>query len=227
MYTLSITTFNRLAWTIESFAQVIDDERISEVILMDDASTDNSFHELRKTFNSVEKVRVIQQFKNRGMQGNKHSAVAHAKNPFVILFDSDNVLGVDYLDAIPSELNLRTIYCPSWAHPNFDYTAFSGLRFNRTTVNEHLGKPYFEQLLNTCNYVVPRDEYCRVYREDLSIKGSDTVYFAHLWLKAGNNFEVVSGMEYFHRVGPHSGWLKDAAYNIERGNQTLNEIKEL
>ena len=227
MYSLAITTYNRATWTIESFAQVLDDPRILEVVIMDDASTDGSFHELHKTFRLHDKVILVQQIRNRGMSWNKFSAVSRCTNSWVILFDSDNIIDKAYLDAIPEKLDSKTIYCPSFARPQFDYTAFSGFRFNKDNIKDRIEEPFFEQLLNTSNYLVPRDKYCRVYQEDSSVKGSDTVYFAHLWLKAGNWFEVIPGMEYFHRVGAHSGWLKDAAYNIERGIQTLKEIKAL
>lgn len=85
----------------------------------------------------------------------------------------------------------------------------------------------FEQHLNTCNYVVPANRYCEVFREDASVKETDTIHFAYLWLKAGNKFHIVPGMRYGHLVHPESGWLKNANYNIKKGHEIMKKMEGL
>src|ERR1051325_1420638 len=95
---LCITTYNRLELLKESYAQVIDDPRISEIIIVDDCSTEPG---IKEKVNSLAggKVKVFHQAQNRGMSRNKADAISYASNEWCIIFDSDNVIGPDYLDA--------------------------------------------------------------------------------------------------------------------------------
>lgn len=226
---LCVTTFNRVDLTIKSFEQVINDERIDDICVVDDASTDGSFEKLSKCFSLIDdKVRVIGQANNRGMSRNKADAIGYARNPFAIIFDSDNTISPEYLNAMEGmHLDNYTIYLPEFARNNFDYREFSGLTFDKRNIKDYLDRPLFEALLNTANYIVPVKEYCRVYKEDTTVMESDTVHFAYLWLLAGNQFHVVEGLQYDHLVHPESGWLKNAVYNSARGKQTIEQIRAL
>lgn len=124
---LAITTYLRYEMTVESFAQVIDDPRIDDIVILDDCSTDGSYEKLRDHFAGNKKVRVIRQAQNRGMLVNKFHAVGYCKNEWVALIDSDNVIGKSYLDAIFSitvypdllQLYKDTIYVPEFSKPTF------------------------------------------------------------------------------------------------------------
>lgn len=232
---LCITTYNRFELTIESFAQVIDDPRIDDIVILDDCSTDGSYEKLVNHFAGINKVRVIRQAQNRGMSLNKRDAIALAKNEWVIILDSDNVLGDNYLNAIesfgiyPGYHNLKpdTIYCPDFAKPEFDYRKFKGETFDRHNiidlVSDHMGNC----AINTCNYLVHRDTYLKVYQHNAGMKGTDTIWFNYLWLKTGYSFYVVSGMQYFHRVHSGSGFLADAGYNMMQAEKVRKMIMTL
>lgn len=229
MISLAITTYNRYEMTIQSFAQVIDDPRISDIVILDDASTDGSYEKLRDYFVGNQKVRVIRQAENRGMMENKKDAIGLMNYSWGIILDSDNTFGVDYLDALFKEPFFITncIYCPEWARPNFDYRAFSNITITRKNVNDFLPKPMFEQNLNTGNYFVHRDTYLKFYEYNKDIKETETLYFAYNWLKHGNAFKIVNGMQYDHLVHSNSGWLKNASYNIKKGEEIKQLIRDL
>lgn len=231
---LAITTFNRFEYTIESFAQVIDDPRIDDIVILDDCSTDGSYEKLRDHFSGNGKVGVIRQASNRNMSLNKRDAIALSKNEWVIIFDSDNVIEKDYLDALQVqwdwELKPGTtkhcIYCPSFAKPQFDYRKFQNQKFGGVKpVPAH--DDTFNCLLNTANYVVNRNEYLRVYEHNPEMKGTDTVWFNYLWLIAGNHFYVVPDMEYQHRIHSGSGFLQDADYNMKKSAEVRKLIMQL
>jgi len=232
MLSLAVTTYNRYEMTEQSFAQVINDPRIDDIVILDDASTDGSYEQLKKDFDNHPKVKVIRQAQNRGMSLNKRDAIALSKNDWVIILDSDNVIGSDYLDALESQwqfdlqLNKNCIYCPSFAKPQFDYRKFQGHKFGAARPIP-IKNDSFNCLMNTCNYVVNRNEYLRIYEHDSEMKGTDTVWFNYLWLKAGNSFYVVPGMEYFHRVHDASGFLQDANYNMKKSEEVRNLIAAL
>lgn len=233
--TLAITVFNRYDLLLESFAQVIDDPRIDEVLIMDDASKDEYWNKIKELPKFNDKIKVVRQLENRGMSYNKMSAIANSKNNWVIIFDSDNVIGKYYLNALEEEGELLTrfIYCPSWAMPNFDYRKFERKVFSIPHIfpdtKGSLGKrpdlndSMLNCLFNTCNYVVNRKEYLRVWKENKEMIATDTIYFNYLWLKEGNYFTVLPDMHYEHRVHKDSGFLQEVDYNMKKGE----EIKKL
>lgn len=229
---LAITTMNRFEMTIESFAQVIDDPRIDDIVILDDCSTDGSYEKLRDYFKGNEKVRVIRQAQNRGMSLNKRDAIALSKNEWALIFDSDNILGKDYLDALERQIYKEgsfhqfCIYLPSFAKPNFDYRKYSC-----RTYGVMQSPPVHEEaancMMNTCNYVVNRNEYLRVYRHNPEMKGTDTIWFNYLWLKSANSFYVVPEMEYIHRVHEGSGFMSDVDYNMKQSEKIKKMILAL
>jgi glycosyltransferase involved in cell wall biosynthesis len=225
---LCITTYNRFEFLPESFSQVINHPRISEVILMDDCSDQDIFNKIYALKDTHPKIKVFRQAKNRGMGRNKADAISYAQNEWCIIFDSDNVLTKEYVDSIPLELpSEKTIYQPSFAKPNFDFRKYAGESYRRFGVaNVFIKQPIFNTMLNACNYVVNRDEYLRVYQDNPEQCGADTIWMAYLWLQAGNAFYVVPGMEYEHRVHSGSGFLQDADYNMKKAEEVRKLIQQ-
>src|SRR3954469_23730640 len=107
MISLCITTYNRFDLTIESFRQVIDDPRISEILIVDDnskAEIFNLFSGMVSSDPNQAKIKLFRNFENLGMSRNKARAVELASNPWCIVLDSDNVIDSAYLDALPEYL---------------------------------------------------------------------------------------------------------------------------
>lgn len=244
---LAITTFNRYEMTVESFAKVLDDPRIDDIVILDDASTDGSYELLKKLCSK--KIRVYQSVYNVGMSRNKAAAIEQAKNPWVIIFDSDNIIGPDYLDAFWKdrlqhewafgvdnawpELHDETmhpknvIFCPSWAKPEFDYRKYEGFTVNVGDCKKLIKDDTFNCLLNTCNCIVNRDFYLKTYQYNPSHIASDTIWHAYNHLKAGGSFNIVPGMQYVHRVHKGSGFLQGVDHNMRMQAQVRKMIMEL
>lgn len=224
---LCITTYNRFELLKESYAQVIDDPRISEILIVDDCSNEPG---IKEKVNSLAggKVKVFHQAQNRGMSMNKRDAISYASNPWVIIFDSDNIIGPDYLDALEKvQLIEDTIYCPTFAKPTFDYRRYGALSFSKDHAKSYIKQDQFNMALNTCNYLVPRDNYLKIYKFDEEHIASDTIWFNYNWLKTGNSFYFVPGMEYEHRVHAGSGFMQDAAYNMKQSDIVRKMIMNL
>lgn len=221
---LAITTYNRFDFTIKSCSQVLHDPRIDDIVILDDCSTDGSFEKLVEHFKPWPHVRVLRQAKNRGMSFNKYSAIGYAKNPWCIILDSDNCIDGSYIDHLKLVNWIdSTIYCPSFAKPNFDFRVLSGAPpFGPDNISSYLRGKHGDKmnmLMNCCNYFVNRDEYLRIYKHNPEMKATDTAWFNYNWLLAGNNFYVVPGMEYDHLVHDRSGFLEDAAYNMAQADK--------
>lgn len=241
---LCITTYNRYEMTIESFAKVIDDPRIDDIVILDDASTDGSERKLADYFEDNEKVSVVHKIINQGMSLNKRDAISHAKNEWCIILDSDNIIGSDYLDAfyrdvtcIDSAINLKgnenTIFCPDFAKPKFDYTKYSNRDkmpygiYDFRNASTFIKEDGFNCLMNTCNYIVNRDFYLKTYQHNPEHIASDTIWHNYNHLKAGGMFRVIAGMQYYHRVHDGSGFLQDAAGNMARATEVRKLIQQL
>lgn len=230
----------RFDLTIESFAQIIDDPRINDIVVLDDASTDGSYEKLVEYYKDIPKIRVLRQAQNQGMSRNKRDAIGYAKNPWCIVFDSDNVLGVDYIDAFYNDIgnpwcstDLRyhsTIFCPDFAKPDFDYTSFINNRtgiYGAKEAAKCIKNDAFNLLMNTCNYIVHRDTYIKTYKYNPDHIASDTIWHNYNHLKAGGLFAVVPGMRYFHRVHDGSGFMRDVNYNMAQSEKVRKMIMAL
>lgn len=212
---------------VESFTLILEDPRISEVIISDDGSNDQTVRWVKDCIYHP-KVKVYWHTENSGMSRNKAESVRLASNKWCIVFDSDNVIDPEYIDALYNHTwDPEVIYCPSFASPQFDYREFNSLKFDKKSVKRYMKKRMFECLLNTCNYFVNREKYLEVYQHNPTMKGTDTIWFNYLWLKAGYSFYVVPGMHYFHRVHDGSGFMEDVSYNMKKAAEVKRMIERL
>lgn len=202
---LAIPTHNRFDLALKSFAQVLEDPRIGEIVLSDDASTDGSYARLQAHFRGHPKVRLFQNTQNRDCYANKELAVTRCVLPWAILFDDDNVLSPAYLDVLEREYpwHEEVLYCPEFAEPHFNYTAFSGEVVSKQNLQSFVHRPHFKTALNTANNFFLRQNYIGVHDKTRNPHTSDSIYMAYLWLKAGLKIKIVPGLRYFHRV--HDG----------------------
>lgn len=240
---LCITNYNRTTMLLESFAQVIEDSRIDEIIICDDGSNGETTMYLTNILLDRIPMFYWNKFKfrvhprnNVGMYENKKRAIEYASNDWCILFDSDNILTPAYIDAF-EEHNKgatfnSTIYCPEFAKPRFDYRKYSTMDnnckfYDYTQVQKFIGEPMFNCLLNTCNYIVNKNCYLEVWEPYAEAGAADSIYFMYLWLKRGWDIHVVKDMQYEHRVHEGSGFMQDVKGNMEKAKEIKNLIKLL
>jgi glycosyltransferase involved in cell wall biosynthesis len=198
---LCITNYNRNAYLFKSFEQVLNDDRISEIVIVDDCSDLELYNRIEERCKYMNKVKLFRNEKNLGCYENKKVAVSKASEEYVIIFDSDNVIDTSYIDKIYSvEWNPSTILAPDFAQPVFDYRQYSGVTFNKVNVSQYALKGNFACLINTMNYFVHRDSYVAIWQAKEGIKGADSIYMNYLWLLAGNEINCLDGLHYFHRI---------------------------
>jgi glycosyltransferase involved in cell wall biosynthesis len=225
---LAIPTWNRTDILFESFVQVYDDPRVSEIIIVDDCSDMGCFNEMRDKFAALTKIKLIRNITNVDCYQNKYRALSFINNEFGILLDSDNVIGVDYLDKIfEYEWRPDIILTPDFAQPNFNFKAYSGLLITKENVAEYIDKPMFETMLNAANYFVNRDNYVKVWDDKVDPVTSDSIFQCYNWLAAGNKIHVVPNLHYFHRV--HRGHYQTNVNRTAPGfhESILNKLRQL
>lgn len=227
---ICIPTYNRYQLTIDSFAQVMNDNRVEEIILSDDASDNGAYEALVNYFSGNDKVTVHRNEKNLDCYFNKNEAVKKSNNEWAALWDSDNVFGKDYLDAIFSipEWDDKTIYQPSFAKPHFNFTQWEGLTITKENVSQYADTQLMTSL-NAMNFFINRNEYLKVWDGNVNPGSSDSIYFSLCWLKSGNSILITPGLEYYHHIHQDKSnhYNQNAHKYVEFHNQIMNEIKNL
>lgn len=226
---ICIPSWNRSDMTIESFYDVYEDERIGEIIIVDDASDLEIYEDLKSMTDVLSKVRLYRNLTNQDCYRNKMTAASYANYPFIILLDSDNKIDKSYLDILfeIKEWNERTIYTPEFAAPNFNFNEYAGLLITKENISEHIDKPMFETMLNAANYFVHRDEYLKVWDGTVDPVTSDSIFQCYNWLAAGGKIQVVPNLIYQHKV--HAGHYQTNVSRTPIGfhEDILQKLKQL
>lgn len=211
-----ITTYKRVSETIRSVGQILDDGRVKEFVILDDASPDNSYEMLRDYYNGNDKVRVLRQLENKNMSRNKNDVLSYATCEFALLADSDNVFDSSYLDAFFAlgDWDKNTIYQPCYGMPQFDWTKYQGIVIKKANVSQYMEDALFRCSMNGCNYIVNPRLYNERYVYNPDIDAADTIHFLYHWLLEGGNYFIVPQMKYTHTVNNQSGFLQRVEKNM-------------
>ena len=225
MISLCLTTWNRDSMTFDSFRHVFNDDRISEIIIVDDHSDIRIYNSLVFMCNGLDKVKLYRNEENLGCYHNKRRSVELATNEWVIVFDSDNTLTKDYIDSIyhPKDWQPHMLYQPEWARPHFDFRKFSGTVISAFNVKGYLRQQHFTTMLNAMNFFINREEFLKIPHRKEETWTADSIYFNYLWLKAGNKIYVTPGMQYDHLV--HNGSHYKA--NVHKTGNFYNEVEQM
>lgn len=221
MISLCLTTYNRTDLLYESYRQLLTDDRVSEIVIVDDASTDEVYHTIAWQTKALPKVKLYRNDVNQDCYKNKKRAVELAMNEWVIIGDSDNIFTHQYVNALYAHdaWAKDRVYQPSYAKPHFNFTEYMGIEISKINVAKYMEDTTFQTMLNAMNYFVNKDEYLRVWDGSIDPVTSDSIFQNYNWLKEGNSIYVVPGLEYDHRVHNQSHYQ----LNVRRTERGLHE----
>lgn len=198
-------TFKRTDLLFEAMKPFLNDDRISEIIIIDDASPAHIYAEVEGFFTGMWKVKVMQNLTNIDCYRNKHEVVKHATNEYVLLLDSDNVFSTEYIDVVYAQhWSPERILQPTFAKPHFDFRKYNSLLANRKNVSKYANDSTFTTALNAMNFFINREKYLEVWDGSVDPVTSDSIYFNYKWLEAGNSIYFTPGLEYEHRMSDDS-----------------------
>lgn len=226
---ICIPSWNRSEMTIESFYDVYNDERVSEVVIVDDASDLDIYEDLKSMTDCLPKVKLFRNDINLDCYKNKRRALELATNEWCILLDSDNRIDKKYIDTIfEHDWYKNIIFTPCFAMPTFDFREYSCLQVTHRDVADYVDRPMFETMLNACNYFVNRFEYICSWDGSVDPVTSDSIFFAYCWLRDGNIINVVPGLTYQHKVHEGSHY-KNNVHRTAPGfhESILNKLRQL
>lgn len=229
MITLCLTNYQRTDLLYESFRQLVNDDRISEIVISDDCSSEEVYHTIFWQTKAISKVKIYRNETNLDCYRNKRQAVKHAENAWVIIGDSDNVFTPDYVDKLFSkEWEVDTLWQPSFARPHFNFKAYMGQYISKHNVGQFMGDETFKTMLNAMNYFVNRDEFLRVWDGSVDPVTSDSIFQNYNWLKAGNSIYVCPGLEYEHKVWEGSHYQQNFRRTPSGFHKSIEEkLKQL
>lgn len=230
MISICITTFNRCNRTIKSFSSVIDDPRISEIIICDDCSEDSIFNKLQSEIEKLnnEKIKLFKNDKNKGAFLNKVESIKKCSNDWLALIDSDNEIDKSYIDNLPENRDEKTFYLPSIAicsSPNLNYSKYSGQTLDKSAFAKIINKA----LANTGNYFFNKHTYLKAINKEPNLVnpyGLCSLY--PLWLAYkyidGFKIKVVEGLHYKHGLDADSWYIRNQNKAAELMNFFMKNI---
>lgn len=227
---IAIPTWQRFQQTIDSFKQVMDDERVSRIYITDDASEDDSYEKLKWHFKDNDKAVLTRNETNQDCYRNKHTSMQNAKGEFGILLDSDNTITTEYIDALYAipEWSRHIIYQPSFAAPHFDFRKWEGLMITRENVAQYIDT-HLMTALNAANHFIHRDEYLKIWDGNTEPVTSDSIYVCLCWLRAGNTILITPNLQYDHYISPNGkGHYQENYKRTGNFHQiVMDELKQL
>ncbi len=233
---LCIPVYNRFELLLESFDKVKDDPRISEICIYSDGSNTDYVDKIVPKLEGNKKVTFYHSFKNQGVHIAKKKAVELATNEFIILFDSDNVINIDYIDRLYQipEWNPIIAYQPSYLAPHFDFRDKAGWNITKGNLQDVLNRPNnkVDTWGNAQNFFIHRENYLNTWEEGENVNGNDSLWFFYLWMKAGYSMQLVPNLSYFHRIHDKNTKEQAGNYNSDRNagqkiEQVMKLLKEL
>lgn len=220
LISVAIPSYNNSQFLTETIEYVIKDNRISEIIIVDDASNDEHFKTIQKIKETSSKIKIYKNLINLGVFHNKIKALSLCSNEWAILLDADNIIRKIYIDNLFKEkFNKNFIYTPDFAKTFPQVSSMLNYKFlankiiDKKIAFQMKKNNHFKCFINTGNYLVPVKEFIKCMKNSY-IKFENTmscidVFFAnHIWLKNNKKIKVVKDMEYSHRL--HS----NSTYNV-------------
>ena len=222
---VAITHYERPELLIVTLKNIFRDERVSEIVILDDGSSLESF--LKCTYylkDFRDKVRLFRRDVNLGPFATKIQVSSLCSNSWCILLDSDNTIFDCYLNSI---FNLKIwnediIYCPEYAFPHYNFKNFKNSIFDFNTVC-NLQKKHqvfkdnymFICLMNDGNCFLNNKVFTTVLKPYLELRpyAIDSILPNYIWLSNDKKIKVLEGAFYYHRIHPKSNWI----LNVEKG----------
>lgn len=224
---VAIPFYNNSNYINDLLENIINDKRITEIVICDDKSNNNELNKLKKIicqYNS-NKIKLFENTENLGCYHNKLNTLSKCSNEWACLIDSDNIINKVYIDKLYEYENwdINLIYAPMWAYTfgetinelaskNLNYSQFKNEYIDRIKYIQYFnsGNINFKCLINTCNYFLPVNKYLSIMKkynyERTKIDCLDSnVLFAD-WIHDNNKVYIVNGLIYKHRLHSQSNY---------------------
>jgi len=231
MISVCIPTYNRTQLLYESFADLIDDDRVSEIVILDDHSETKVWDEIRLTIpDDNDKIKLFRNHHNLGCYHNKREVIHLATNEWIYILDSDNILKRESIDIIWNLQPMwdpKVLLQPEFAKPYFDFRKYADELIWAQNAHKFASDQTLTTMLNAMNYFVNREEYLRVFEDRPEPWTADSLLQNYNWLSKGNGIYVTPGLQYEHRVHDGSHYKEHHRKTGNLYNELVEKLKAL
>lgn len=232
--TLAIPTYNTSNFFEDSIKYAIDNEFVSEIVVNDDASSEEHWNNLNKIVDDLktDKIKLFRNKENLGAFRNKFITASNCTNDWIYLLDSDNSpLKTNYeIFESVDKTDRNRFYCPErlfcktteqfYTGENLHIADFDfghdiiGIKELKELIDDPKDvNRWFLWFFGNGNYFFNRHFYMECLSEvinDYSEYESkilcDTAVAFYFILKNGGKFSPVRGIAHKHRMRPNSYW---------------------
>lgn len=216
-----IPTYNR-AWTLERAIQSVLDQTFpaSEIIVVDDASTDGTSESLKKYSN---RVKIITNESNHGVSFSRNAGIQAACGDWIAFLDSDD-------QWLPEKLERQKGFHE--AHPSVlvsqcdEIWIRDGVRVNPMAKHKKKGGWIFESCIPLCivspsAVVIHKDVFEHIGLFDVNLLACEDY---DLWLRIAPNYEIgLLDEKLVTRYGGHEDQLSRKFWGMDRFRITAME----
>lgn len=188
-----------------------------EVIIVDDASTDNTLKIIKGLQKKYTVIRIFRHHYNKGSAAaGRNTGIDNSKNDLIFCLDADNVL---YPGSIPK---LKQFFLSK----NADVAAFGELHYFKDNIQNvthkwiYKGKiMLYDGINNTTttpcssgNYLFTKTSWLKAgrYNESFAIIAYDSLAFGLCQLIAGSKMVTMPNSFYYHRYGYESTFVRES-----------------
>lgn len=169
--TIGITCFNAEDTILRAIDSALGQTYSNtEVIIVDDASTDNSVKLISKLVDEIDKLTLIKHDENKGAPSAYNTIVKNAKGKYICFFDDDDFSHEDRVEKTVQALELKdskdlVCYCDRYVIRGDEKNIIKGL--TRTPASS---KDAMEHMLDTLCYQYDRPYYRKHQKKFVSLK---------------------------------------------------------
>jgi len=220
---LAIPFYNTSQYFEEAIEHGLDNDFVKEIIVNDDCSTEEEWKKLNEIVSTLntDKIKLFRNEVNLGGFRNKYTVVKNSTCDWVYLLDSDNHPAKNTLDIIQSIENPNSDICyiPQklmvYDHTGYYDEIIYNFKYEKIGIDEAQDAlikktKYIDWFLNTGNFVFNREKYLERLESGFYNKNEPvyacSIAFSYHWMKNGGYYNVVPGMEYYHRCRSDSYW---------------------
>jgi glycosyltransferase involved in cell wall biosynthesis len=160
LITLGLTCYNAEDTIARAIAGAASqDYPNTEIIIVNDCSTDNSANVIDKAIANLPNARVVSHAQNTGFAGALNSIITHSKGEFIGIFDDDDVslphrISTQYRTIIEYEKKTGARYLACWGSGYREYS--NGYRLHFKAIGSQPKVPVGKDLI-ACQLYMPRD----------------------------------------------------------------------
>lgn len=227
MISFFIPVYNYEEYIKESVASIMNGnfEDGDELIIVNDASTDNTAQTLQELKIKYPEIKIINHLRNRGGAVARNTAIRNAKNNILFCLDADNIL------ISGSIKKLKQFMIDSGA----DVAVFEGMYYFHNNTKNITGKWKFKEETTLKDYLstgeVPGSSGNHMFTKESWLKAGgypegnwlDTWGFGFCQAATGSKIMVMPDSFYYHRHGHNSYWRRE----YKKGKVSLEALKIL